>query len=71
VRLAQGLGLAVVAEGVETSAQAERLTAFGCDALQGFLFAHPMSAEDLGALLAAGGGPLPGEALGKAPGNER
>jgi len=71
VRLAQGLGLAVVAEGVETSAQAERLTAFGCDALQGFLFAHPMSAEDLGALLAAGGGPLPGEALGEAPGNER
>jgi len=63
VRLAQGLGLAVVAEGVETSAQAERLAGFGCDALQGFLFARPMGAEDLGALLAGGGGPLPREAL--------
>jgi len=59
VHLAQGMGLTVVAEGVETSAQADRLSSFGCDALQGFLFARPMDSEDLEALLAAGGGPLP------------
>ena len=39
--MARHLGLKVVAEGVETRAQADFLTAHGCDALQGFLYARP------------------------------
>jgi diguanylate cyclase (GGDEF)-like protein len=39
--MARHLGLKVVAEGVETQAQADFLAAHGCDALQGFLYARP------------------------------
>jgi diguanylate cyclase (GGDEF)-like protein len=39
--LARAHGLKVVAEGVETLAQVERLTALGCDVAQGFYFAEP------------------------------
>ena len=49
VKLAQALGLKVVAEGVETEAQHEILRALGCNELQGFLFARPMSAMALSA----------------------
>ena len=47
VRLAQALGLKVVAEGVETDAQGAVLKTLGCDELQGFLFAKPMAARAL------------------------
>ncbi|MBX3607190.1 MAG: EAL domain-containing protein [Piscinibacter sp.] len=47
VKLAQALGLKVVAEGVETDAQGQILRSLGCDQLQGFLFAKPMSAKAL------------------------
>ena len=47
VKLAQALGLKVVAEGVETEAQNQILRSLGCDELQGFLFAKPMSAKAL------------------------
>jgi diguanylate cyclase (GGDEF)-like protein len=47
VRLAHALGLQVVAEGVETEAQRDILLALGCDELQGYLFARPMSAPQL------------------------
>jgi diguanylate cyclase (GGDEF)-like protein len=47
VKLAQALGLKVVAEGVETEAQHQILRSFGCHELQGFLFARPMSARAL------------------------
>jgi EAL domain-containing protein (putative c-di-GMP-specific phosphodiesterase class I) len=47
VKLAQALGLKVVAEGVETEAQAGVLRALGCDELQGYLYAKPMSAKAL------------------------
>lgn len=43
--LARQLGLKVVAEGVETSAQQAFLRALGCDEIQGYLFARPMSAD--------------------------
>ena len=39
VDLAHGLGMKVVAEGVETPAQAEQLQAMGCDRAQGFHYA--------------------------------
>ena len=47
IKLAHALGKRVVAEGVETVRQRRILTEMGCDELQGYLFAHPMSAEDL------------------------
>ena len=47
VKLAQALGLKVVAEGVETEAQNQILRSLGCDELQGYLFAKPMSAKAL------------------------
>jgi len=43
VTLGQSLGLKIVAEGVETQAQAERLKEESCDTLQGYLFGRPMS----------------------------
>ena len=48
VQMAHTLGLRVVAEGVETIAQRDHLVAIGCDEMQGFLFARPMSAVALG-----------------------
>ena len=48
VQMAHTLGLRVVAEGVETEGQRDLLVAAGCDELQGFLFAKPMSARALG-----------------------
>jgi diguanylate cyclase (GGDEF)-like protein len=45
VRLAHALGMTVVGEGVETSAQRDVLRELGCDELQGFLFARPMPAH--------------------------
>jgi len=47
IKLAQVLGLKVVAEGVETEGQNQILRALGCDELQGYLFAKPMSAKAL------------------------
>ncbi|WP_159099015.1 putative bifunctional diguanylate cyclase/phosphodiesterase [Aquabacterium olei] len=47
VRLAHALGMTVVAEGVETEAQAAILRDLDCDELQGFLYARPMSGPDL------------------------
>lgn len=41
VMLAHELDLAVVAEGVETAEQRDRLRDFGCDCGQGFLFGRP------------------------------
>jgi len=43
--MARALGLHVVAEGVETPAQRDLLVKMGCDELQGYLFAKPMSAR--------------------------
>jgi diguanylate cyclase (GGDEF)-like protein len=47
VGMAHALGLRVVAEGVETKAQAECLRANGCDLLQGYCIGHPMPMESL------------------------
>ncbi|MFM2449590.1 MAG: hypothetical protein RIS44_2040 [Pseudomonadota bacterium] len=47
VKLAHALGLKVVAEGVENLRQQEVLVQLGCDELQGYLFARPMTARAL------------------------
>ncbi|MCY1665452.1 two-component system response regulator [Rhizobium sp. SL86] len=52
--LGHSLGLTVVAEGVETEAQAKLLMADGCDVMQGYLYGRPMPAQDLIALVRSG-----------------
>ncbi|MCA9031859.1 MAG: EAL domain-containing protein, partial [Planctomycetaceae bacterium] len=46
VSLGSGLDLTVVAEGVETAQQAERLAELECDVLQGYLISRPVCEED-------------------------
>jgi EAL domain-containing protein (putative c-di-GMP-specific phosphodiesterase class I) len=42
IDMGHGLGLKVVAEGVETSSAASRLREFGCDIAQGYFYAKTM-----------------------------
>lgn len=51
--LGHGLGLEILAEGVETAEQASRLLEEGCDLAQGYHFARPMPEADFVNLLAA------------------
>ncbi|MEY4607579.1 MAG: hypothetical protein RLY45_2339, partial [Actinomycetota bacterium] len=51
VGLATGLGLDVVATGVETDEQADRLRQFGCRAAQGYLFSPAVPETDLAPVL--------------------
>jgi len=48
VAMAHGLGLRVVAEGVENPVQLESLRDMACDEAQGYLFGRPIPAEDVG-----------------------
>jgi diguanylate cyclase (GGDEF)-like protein len=43
--MCEGLGMEVVAEGIEEEAQAERLIQFGCGGGQGYLFGRPANAD--------------------------
>jgi EAL domain-containing protein (putative c-di-GMP-specific phosphodiesterase class I) len=60
IELARSLGVKVVAEGVETARQRQRLQALGCHELQGYLFARPLAVADLPDWLARP--PMAGEA---------
>jgi predicted signal transduction protein with EAL and GGDEF domain len=46
IQLIKGVGCEVVAEAVETVAQADILRAMGCDTVQGYVFAAPMFEEE-------------------------
>lgn len=60
VQLANSLGKQVIAEGIETEAQAELLKSLGCGFGQGYLFSKPMAAEKATAYLKAIFDALPG-----------
>ena len=47
VSLGRGLGMSIIAEGVETEFEADMMTQFGCTELQGFYFSPPLSAEGM------------------------
>jgi EAL domain-containing protein (putative c-di-GMP-specific phosphodiesterase class I) len=53
VALAHNLRMQVVAEGVETAGQVERLKTMGCQFAQGYYFSRPVNGESAGALLDA------------------
>src|SRR5712671_2391640 len=55
--LAHGLGLKVVAEGVETQAQADMLKEMGCELAQGYLYSKPVPSEAIEQLLRNGRSP--------------
>ncbi|WP_414577706.1 EAL domain-containing protein [Anabaena sp. CCY 9402-a] len=51
ITLSNQLGLAVVAEGIETQQQLQRLQQLGCEFGQGYLFSHPLAAHEIETLL--------------------
>ena len=51
IAMAHGLGMDVVAEGVELDEQLEFLGAHACDTIQGFLFSRPVPAAEIEAML--------------------
>src|SRR6185503_17384500 len=59
IALAHGLGIEVVAEGIETAPQSARLRELGCDRGQGYYYARPQPPEALAGLLAGGVAPAP------------
>jgi EAL domain-containing protein (putative c-di-GMP-specific phosphodiesterase class I) len=52
VTLGRGLGMEIVAEGVETAAEASVMRLVGVTELQGFFFSHAVAAEQIDALIA-------------------
>lgn len=61
IGLGRGLGLAVVAEGVEDAATLELLRAWGCTAVQGYYVARPLPAAEVAAWVRARGGGAGGD----------
>jgi EAL domain-containing protein (putative c-di-GMP-specific phosphodiesterase class I) len=55
--MARALGMRVIPEGVETAGQLARLTALGCDFVQGFHLSRPLDPAALETLLRSGGRP--------------
>jgi len=50
--MAHSLGMAVVAEGVETSEQLAMLRRLGCDEAQGYMLGRPVAADEMALRLA-------------------
>ena len=64
IGLGHKLGMAMVAEGVESLDHANMLVNLGCDMGQGWLFGHPLPAAETNALLSRGGAWCPALMLG-------
>jgi diguanylate cyclase (GGDEF)-like protein/PAS domain S-box-containing protein len=54
ISFASALGMKTVAEGVEYLDQLNALCSLGCDEIQGYLYARPLTAQKMGALLKKG-----------------
>lgn len=54
ITLAKALNLELIAEGIETEYQAQKLSELGCEYGQGFLFAHPLTVQQAESLIAEG-----------------
>jgi diguanylate cyclase (GGDEF)-like protein/PAS domain S-box-containing protein len=52
ITLARGLGIVVIAEGVETEGQLNYLRKAGCNAMQGYLFSQPLPAAEMAVQMA-------------------
>jgi EAL domain-containing protein (putative c-di-GMP-specific phosphodiesterase class I) len=59
IGLASGLGMKVVAEGVETQSQLQYLTSLGCEQVQGFYFSPPVNARQATEIIQSGIAPAP------------
>lgn len=59
IAMGHALGLKVIAEGVETKEQLAVLMDLGCDAVQGYLFAQPMPADEFHAFVLRHAGSMP------------
>jgi diguanylate cyclase (GGDEF)-like protein len=57
IGLAHGLGMRIVAEGVEVEGAHADLTRLGCDEAQGYFFSRPLPAAELDAWIAERGAP--------------
>ena len=53
ITLGRGLGIDIVAEGVETEIEAVMMTHFGCTELQGYYFSRPIDADQMVDFLSA------------------
>lgn len=66
ITLGHGMGLHVIAEGVETEAQRRFLVESGCHGMQGYLFSRPIPASEFSALLREQSGSAAGsDSMGK------
>ncbi len=54
IAMAHGLGLEVIAEGVETETQCEIMRTSACDEIQGYFFSKPVDLESVRAMLSEG-----------------
>jgi EAL domain-containing protein (putative c-di-GMP-specific phosphodiesterase class I) len=52
VEIGRSLGMATIAEGIETAGQLEQLRALGCGLGQGFLLGQPLDSDAIGRLVA-------------------
>jgi EAL domain-containing protein (putative c-di-GMP-specific phosphodiesterase class I) len=70
MELGDGLSLTTVAEGIETTEQADALRQLNCQLAQGYLFSRPVPPEAIDDLLSMPGAAAAGAPPGAAPAGE-